>query len=90
MSFLRKSVQAYHCRCLSLHQLLFHKCSLFSRFCFLFQKVREEEHLQHKEDDNQLDDYHRPERPAQSHVPESIIIEVKSTINKPFLVHSME
>ena len=90
MSFYQREGKDPLAYALPFHQLLLDEVDLPSGFCLLLQKVRKEEYFQHKEDDNQLDYYHRPQRLAQSHVPESIIIEVKSTINKPFLVHSME
>ncbi len=56
----------------------------------LFDEIRKEEYFQHKEDDNQLDYYHRPQRLAQSHVPETVVVKVEDTVNESLLVHSMK
>ena len=40
-----------------------------------FQKIRKEKHLHNKENDEQFDKDYEPESPANSHAPETIIVE---------------
>ena len=53
----------------------------------LLEEVREEEHLQYGENDEQLDENDGPQRASQRHVPESVVIEVEDPVKKPVLSH---
>ena len=53
----------------------------------LFQKVGEEEQLQHHEDDEQLNQDDGPQRLTQAHVPESVGVEVVDPVEKTVLPH---
>lgn len=90
MSFYQREGKDPPAYALPFHQLLLDEVDLSSGFCLLLQKVWKEEYFQHKEDDNQLDYYHRPQRLAQSHVPETVVVKVEDTVNESLLVHSMK
>ena len=53
----------------------------------LFEEVGEEKHLQHSKDDKQLDEDDGPERFAQFHRPESIVIQIEDFLEKVVLCH---
>ena len=53
--------------------------------CMLFDEVGEEEHLENGEDDEQLDEDEGPQRLAQLHVSEAVVIEVKTLYRNPCL-----
>lgn len=48
--------------------------------CVLLQEIREKKHLQDGEHDEQFDQYDRPQRLAQAHRAETIVIEVENPI----------
>ena len=53
----------------------------------LLQEVREEENLQHHEDDEELDEDDGPQCLAQAHVPESVGVKVIDPKEESLLVH---
>ena len=64
-------------RVLSVQDFLGNKASLVSVFCITVNIIRKEEELEHQEDDGKLDEDDGPERLAQGHRPEAIIIEME-------------
>ena len=64
-------------RVLSVENLLGYEDSLVSILCICIDKVRKEKELEHQEDDGKLDEDDGPERLAQGHRPEAIIIEME-------------
>ena len=62
---------------LSVEDFLGYEASLVSILCIRIDKVRKEEELEHQEDDGKLDEDDGPERLAQGHRPEAIIIEME-------------
>ena len=64
-------------RALSFQDFLGDKASLVSIFCITVNIIRKEEELEHQEDDGKLDEDDSPERLAQGHRPETIIIEME-------------
>ena len=62
---------------LSVENFLGYESSLVSILCICIDKVRKEEELEHQEDDGKLDEDDGPERLAQGHRPETIIIEME-------------
>ena len=63
-------------RALSVQNFLGYEASLVSVLCICIDKIRKEE-LEHQEDDGKLDEDDGPERLAQGHRPEAIIIEME-------------
>ena len=63
-------------RTLSVQNFLGNEASLVSVLCICIDKIRKEE-LEHQEDDGKLDEDDGPERLAQGHRPEAIIIEME-------------
>ena len=55
----------------------------------LLEEIGEEKDLEHHKDDEQLDEYDGPQRPAQAHVPETVGVEVVDTIEKVVLPHRL-
>ena len=53
----------------------------------LLQEVGEEEEFQYGEDDDKLHDDDRPERSAQCHVSESVVVQIEDTIDESVLAH---
>ena len=64
-------------RTLSVQNFLGNEASLVSIFCIRIDKIRKEEELEHQEDDGKLDEDDGPERLAQGHRPETIVIEME-------------
>ena len=64
-------------RVLSVENLLGYESSLVSILCICIDKIRKEEELEHQEDDGKFDEDDGPERLAQGHRPETIIIEME-------------
>lgn len=64
-------------RVLSVQDFLGNKASLVSVLCITVNIIRKEEELEHQEDDGKLDEDDGPERLAQGHRPEAIIIEME-------------
>ena len=64
-------------RVLSVENFLGYESSLVSILCICIDKIRKEEELEHQEDDGKLDEDDGPERLAQGHRPETIIIEME-------------
>ena len=63
---------------LSVEYFLGNKASLVSVFCITVNIIRKEEELEHQEDDGKLDEDDSPERLAQGHRPETIVIEMEN------------
>ena len=64
-------------RVLSVQDFLGNKACLVSVFCITVNIIRKEEELEHQEDDGKLDEDDGPERLAQGHRPETIVIEME-------------
>ena len=64
-------------RSLSVEHFLGYESSLVSILCICIDKIRKEEELEHQEDDGKLDEDDGPERLAQGHRPETIVIEME-------------
>ena len=64
-------------RVLSVQNFLGYEASLVSVLCITVNIIRKEEELEHQEDDGKLDEDDGPERLAQGHRPEAIIIEME-------------
>ena len=64
-------------RVLSVENLLGYESSLVSVLCICIDKIRIEEEFEHQEDDGKFDEDNGPERLAQGHRPETIIIEME-------------
>ena len=64
-------------RALSAENFLGYEASLVSVLCIRIDKIRKEEELEHQEDDGKLDEDDGPERLAQGHRPETIVIEME-------------
>ena len=62
---------------LSVEDFLGYEASLVSILCIRIDKVRKEKELEHQEDDGKLDEDDGPERLAQGHRPETIVIEME-------------
>ena len=65
-------------RTLSVQDFLGNEASLVSVFCITVNIIRKEEELEHQEDDGKLDEDDSPERLAQGHRPETIVIEMEN------------
>ena len=68
--------------CLSVNHLCGHKLRFLPLLCVVGKEVGEEEHLQNGEHDEEFDGDDGPQRAAQSHLPEAIIIEVECVLKK--------
>jgi hypothetical protein len=55
----------------------------------LLDEVRKEEELQDDENDKKLYQDDGPQRLAQPHVAEAIVVEVEDTVQEAFLVHPL-
>ena len=64
-------------RVLSVQNFLGYEASLVSVLCITVNIIRKEKELEHQEDDGKLDEDDGPERLAQGHRPEAIIIEME-------------
>ena len=64
-------------RVLSVQDFLGNKASLVSVFCITVNIIRKEKELEHQEDDGKFDEDDSPERLAQGHLPETIVIEME-------------
>ena len=64
-------------RVLSVQNFLGNEASLVSVFCIRIDKIRKEKELEHQKDDGKLDEDDGPERLAQGHLPETIVIEME-------------
>ena len=62
---------------LSVENFLEYEASLVSILCICIDKIRKEEEFEHQEDDGKLDEDDGPERLAQGHLPETIVIEME-------------
>ena len=60
-----------------LENFLGYEACLVSILCVCIDKVRKEEEFEHQEDDGKLDEDDGPERLAQGHRPETIVIEME-------------
>ena len=65
-------------RVLSVQDFLGYEASLVSILGIRIDKIRKEEELEHQEDDGKLDEDDGPERLAQGHRPETIVIEMEN------------
>ena len=65
-------------RVLSVENFFGNEASLVSILCIRIDKIRKEEELEHQEDDGKLDEDDSPERLAQGHRPETIVIEMEN------------
>ena len=65
-------------RALSVQNFLGYEASLVSVFCITVNIIRKEKELEHQEDDGKLDEDDGPERLAQGHRPETIVIEMEN------------
>ena len=63
---------------LSVEDFLGYEASLVSILSIRIDKVRKEKELEHQEDDGKLDEDDSPERLAQGHRPETIVIEMEN------------
>ena len=63
---------------LSVENFLGYEACLVSILCIRIDKVRKEEQLEHQEDDGKFDEDDGPERLAQGHRPETIVIEMEN------------
>ena len=64
-------------RVLSVQNFLGYEASLVSVLGIRIDKIRKEKELEHQEDDGKLDEDDGPERLAQGHRPEALIIEME-------------
>ena len=62
---------------LSVQNFLGNEASLVSILCIRIDKIRKEKELEHQEDDGKFDEDDGPERFAQGHLPETIVIEME-------------
>ena len=60
--------------CASLHEFGGHEVGLMAIPGILLEEIREEEHLQYGKHDKELDADDEPQRLAQCHLPETIIV----------------
>ena len=65
-------------RALSVEDFLGYEASLVSVLGIRIDKIRKEEELEHQKDDGKLDEDDGPERLAQGHRPETIVIEMEN------------
>ena len=65
-------------RVLSVQNFLGYEASLVSVLGIRIDKIRKEEELEHQEDDGKLDEDDSPQRLAQGHRPETIVIEMEN------------
>ena len=65
-------------RVLSVQNFLGYEASFVFVFCITVNIIRKEEELEHQEDDGKLDEDDGPERLAQGHRPETIVIEMEN------------
>ena len=65
-------------RVLSVENFFGNEASLVSVLCIRIDKIRKEEELEHQEDDGKLDEDDSPQRLAQGHRPETIVIEMEN------------
>lgn len=65
-------------RVLSVQNFLGNEASLVSVLGIRIDKIRKEKELEHQEDDGKLDEDDCPERLAQGHRPETIVIEMEN------------
>ena len=65
-------------RVLSVQNFLGYEARLISILCITVNIIRKEKELEHQEDDGKLDEDDGPERPAQGHRPETIVIEMEN------------
>ena len=63
---------------LSVENFLGYEASLVSVLGIRIDKIRKEKELEHQEDDGKLDEDDGPERLAQGHRPETIVIEMEN------------
>lgn len=65
-------------------------CGHVARFvtlCILFQEVREEEHLEYGENDEQLDKDDGPQCASKRHMLETFVVEVVDPVGKTVFSH---
>ena len=65
-------------RVLSVQDFLGNEASLVSVFYITVNIIRKEKELEHQEDDGKFDEDDSPERLAQGHRPETIVIEMEN------------
>ena len=65
-------------RVLSVENFFGNEASLVSVLCITVNIIRKEKELEHQEDDGKLDEDDSPERLAQGHRPETIVIEMEN------------
>ena len=65
-------------RTLSVQDFFGNEACLVSVFCITVNIIRKEKELEHQEDDGKLDEDDGPERLAQGHRPETIVIEMEN------------
>ena len=68
----------------SLHELGCHEFGLVAFLGILLEEIGEKEHLQYGKHDKELDADDEPERLAQCHLPETIIVKMDALYQKPF------
>lgn len=72
----------------SLHELGCHEFGLVAILGILLEEIGEKEHLQYGKHDKELDADDEPERLAQCHLPETIIVKMERIIPETVLFHS--
>lgn len=72
----------------SLHELGCHEFGLVAIFGILPEEIWEEEHFENGKHDKELDADDEPERLAQCHLPETIIVKMERIIPETVLFHS--
>ena len=65
-------------RFLSVENFLGYEARLVSVFCITVNIIRKEKELEYQEDDGKFDEDDGPERLAQGHRPETIVIEMEN------------
>ena len=65
-------------RTLSVQDFFGNEACLVSVFCITVNIIRKEKELEHQEDDGKLDEDDSPQRLAQGHRPETIVIEMEN------------
>ena len=67
-------------------QLRCHKAG-FITASMLLEEVGEEENLENDKDNEQFNQDNRPQRLAEVHIPETVVIEVEDPVKESLLVH---
>lgn len=73
----------------SFYEFLRHKLGLSALFRVGFQEIREEKHLQNREHNEKFNQDNRPQRFAERHIAESVVIQVENPIPKAVFSHGL-